>query len=550
MFTSPISLLLLLPWVGVTIWLLWGRRHTRAVPFLNLWPSDQPVRRARRRVQLPPMALGMALLAMLLAIVSSAGPIVRTRGARDAGTITLILDRGITMSADHRRQQVLDQAAEALRLLGPGPLDFVPVPDGRVHRTDRRAWLATAEKLPGTRLDTHDAVALAIRQAIDRGDGPVLVLTDHSINSTQRTIQIAPSTALANVGIVHLAARAAPRAQVMVTLRNQSDLSRASLQIISGDKTITRAIDLPAGGQVQDYFFDLPAMGETVTAQLQVHDDLPADNVAYLARRSAWPVIEIRTSVPPEVRRVIEAYSRARPSSEGAAHVSVVSSIDQVRSDEPAVVVAEVSGPTLPQISPSVISHPVTRDVDWASLSNVMLAPHPPAGWNEILKLDNRAAVAVRPQPARQVWIGFQSQDFARSSDFPVFWTNVVDWVGQAASAAGESYGAATSSMPLPVEWQRIGQSNTEPRDPDSAPQPGLYRRSDGALRAVNLPPVSIDPLAPQDWRAGLAALNLHGHNELKLAPWLLIAALLCLLGSSLLWAVVRLTPFYPPRTV
>jgi hypothetical protein len=492
----------------------------------------------------------MALLAMLLAIVSSAGPIVRTRGAREAGTITLILDRGITMSADHRRQQVLDQAAEALRLLGPGPLDFVPVPDGRVHRTDRRAWLATAEKLPGTRLDTHDAVALAIRQAIDRGDGPVLVLTDHSINSTQRTIQIAPSTALANVGIVHLAARAAPRAQVMVTLRNQSDLSRASLQIISGDKTITRAIDLPAGGQVQDYFFDLPAMGETVTAQLQVRDDLPADNVAYLARRSAWPVIEIRTSVPPEVRRVIEAYSRARPSSEGAAHVSVVSSIDQVRSDEPAVVVAEVSGPTLPQISPSVISHPVTRDVDWASLSNVMLAPHPPAGWNEILKLDNRAAVAVRPQPARQVWIGFQSQDFARSSDFPVFWTNVVDWVGQAASAAGESYGAATSSMPLPVEWQRIGQSNTEPRDPDSAPQPGLYRRSDGALRAVNLPPVSIDPLAPQDWRAGLAALNLHGHNELKLAPWLLIAALLCLLGSSLLWAVVRLTPFYPPRTV
>jgi hypothetical protein len=550
MFTSPISLLLLLPWVGVTIWLLWGRRHTRAVPFLNLWPSDQPVRRARRRVQLPPMALGLALLAMLLAIVSSAGPIVRTRGARDAGTITLILDRGITMSADHRRQQVLDQAAEALRLLGPGPLDFVPVPDGRVHRTDRRAWLATAEKLPGTWLDTHDAVALAIRQAIDRGDGPVLVLTDHSINSTQRTIQIAPSTALANVGIVHLAARAAPRAQVMVTLRNQSDLSRASLQIISGDKTIARAIDLPADGQVQDYFFDLPAMGETVTAQLQVRDDLPADNVAYLARRSAWPVIEIRTSVPPEVRRAIEAYSRARPSSEGAAHVSVVSSIDQVRSDEPAVVVAEVSGPILPQISPSVISHPVTRDVDWASLSNVMLAPHPPGGWNEILKLDNRAAVAVRPQPARQVWIGFQSQDFARSSDFPVFWTNVVDWVGQAASAAGESYGATTSSMPLPVEWQRIGQSNTEPRDPDSAPQPGLYRRSDGALRAVNLPPVSIDPVAPQDWRAGLAALNLHGHNELKLAPWLLIAALLCLLGSSLLWAVVRLTPFYPPRTV
>src|SRR5438128_2615151 len=101
-FAAPMFLLGLVPWAAVAVWLLLGQRQTSAVPFLDLWQAtpDAPPR-ARRHVHLPPLAILAALAAMLLAICAAARPVWRsTRAGR---MVTVVLDRGVTMSSDARR---------------------------------------------------------------------------------------------------------------------------------------------------------------------------------------------------------------------------------------------------------------------------------------------------------------------------------------------------------------------------------------------------------------------------------------------------------------
>ncbi|HZN67413.1 MAG TPA: BatA domain-containing protein, partial [Tepidisphaeraceae bacterium] len=96
-FLSPLWLIGMFPWAAVTLYLLWGRRRQEGVPFLDLWMGPVKGPRPRRRVATPPLALALAILAMLLAVLGAAGPAL-TAG-RGGFTVTLIVDRGSTMSA-------------------------------------------------------------------------------------------------------------------------------------------------------------------------------------------------------------------------------------------------------------------------------------------------------------------------------------------------------------------------------------------------------------------------------------------------------------------
>src|SRR5215218_3027353 len=95
-FANPILLLALLPWGAVTVWLLGGRRTSVGVPFIELWRADHAVAPKNRFFHPPPVALAAAILAMLLALLAAAGPAVRS--GRRGPQLTIILDRGITMS--------------------------------------------------------------------------------------------------------------------------------------------------------------------------------------------------------------------------------------------------------------------------------------------------------------------------------------------------------------------------------------------------------------------------------------------------------------------
>src|SRR5215207_6661400 len=97
-FAAPLWLLGLFPLAAVVAYLLWGRRRRVDVPFLALWPArDEGAVRVRRRATPPPIALALALLAMLLAILAAGRPAVHVPGARDP--LTVIVDRGWSMSA-------------------------------------------------------------------------------------------------------------------------------------------------------------------------------------------------------------------------------------------------------------------------------------------------------------------------------------------------------------------------------------------------------------------------------------------------------------------
>ena len=111
----------------------------------------------------------------------------------------------------------------------------------------------------------------------------------------------------------------------------------------SGERTIVeRAIDLPrrrAGRR--KFFVDLPALDAAAVAEIDVGagDDIAIDNVAHAKRQRSFPAIEIRAAVPAEVRRVVEAYGKARPAGEGS-RASRSSREDAVPSDVPVAIVA------------------------------------------------------------------------------------------------------------------------------------------------------------------------------------------------------------------
>src|SRR5438309_1422584 len=95
-FLSPIWLLGLLPWAAVVIYVLRGRFPRAAVPFLALWAGLITVAKSRRHLHRPPLFLALLLMTMLLALLAAAGPKLRGRGS--TALVTIILDRGVTMS--------------------------------------------------------------------------------------------------------------------------------------------------------------------------------------------------------------------------------------------------------------------------------------------------------------------------------------------------------------------------------------------------------------------------------------------------------------------
>jgi hypothetical protein len=313
----------------------------------------------------------------------------------------------------------------------------------------------------------------------------------------------APAKGLANVAITHVAAVDRPRAQVMVTVRNESsDRRTGSLDVRSGTAEVRRGIDLPVVGHEANYFVDLPALASRVDANLDPGDEIGADNRASLERKVASPKVEVRGDVPPEVRRVIEAYGRARPAGEGGRIVACPAGIG-----EGGVILAPSSGNASENVRGGravVAAHPVTANLDLSAVAMSISdspPPQPAQGWKTLLSVGDKPALAARESPVRQVWIGFESRDLALSPTFVVLWTNVIEWVGETAQNA---FVETVASLP---------------------------RNGGGQSQATE---------APTSER-----------RERDLAPILAFCALLCVFFASLTWSAGRrLTAFSPPRTV
>ena len=391
-FAAPIWLALLLPWAVLAAWLMWMRYASGTrVPFLQLWRGPIDPSRATRRLHRPPLALLALIVAMLLAILAAARPVIRLN--------------------------------------------------------------VSSPRVPATAPATRPNVAITYAAAVER-----------------------------------------PRPQVMVTVRNDAaDRSAAVVELHSGGQSTRRDIALPPPGRDANFFVDLPALADTAEVKLD------GENGATLLRKSPPPRVELRGDVPPEVRRVAEAYARARPAA-GEQPRMVAIPPGTVR--EAGIGIASGAWSPANPRDVRVVAHPVTANTDFSSIEGLQATSEPPSGerWTPLVSVGGKTIVAMRESPMRQIWVGFRSSPFARTPAFVVFWTNAIDWV----AGTGESMFVAT-----------------------------------------------IPPLASSNAAKRQAADAAPGPRELELAPDLAFCGLLCVFFASLNWGSARrLTAFSAPRTV
>jgi hypothetical protein len=139
--------------------------------------------------------------------------------------------------------------------------------------------------------------------------------------------------------------------------------------------------------------------------------------------------------------------------------------------------------------------------------------------------------VAVREEPIRAVWVGFDpGGEWARSSDYVVFWADVLSWAG----AGGERF-AAHPVGSLDGEWTAVELAPCV-APPEPKLWPGLYRRADGTLRALRAPDVTDAATGGDDWRERLARTDDGKGGRVDLSGVIALIALICLLGAAATW--------------
>jgi hypothetical protein len=275
-------------------------------------------------------------------------------------------------------------------------------------------------------------------------------------------------------------------------------------------------------------------------------------------RQPGQPLVESSGTLSPELQRMITVYNQARrPTTPPTPRARIVTRATDLPADQPAVLLGGAGQLTLPAaISPTVHADSLTANVHWKSvLASASLSPPPGAGWTAVVSVGDRIALAVRKAPALQVWVGFSSPGFARIPDYVIFWKNVFDYLG------GETSGFTAQPVgQLEPGWRRTNEPASSPAATQSAPPdvpsasepglwPGLYRRSDGALRAVNAPEVLVPPLPHTPWRNQLAHLSPAAAGAAPLGRWLELAALALLLAAAVIWPGSRAARAPAPRT-
>jgi hypothetical protein len=275
-------------------------------------------------------------------------------------------------------------------------------------------------------------------------------------------------------------------------------------------------------------------MNEIVSVDVHADDAIRADNRAWLVRRPSAPRIEARSTVPPESERMIEVYARHRSSAASSQAIAVVDHATRLARSESGVIVA-TSTQSIAGSKVRVVDHPIAAHVrDWNAIGADATAALPPGdGWTPIVQADRHTLVAVREQSStRQVWVGFSSSTFSRSSDFVIFWTDVFDWLG--GDAASEFRTEPVSR--LDPTWARDAVLSGASVTAD--PSPGVYRGRTGELRAMSATDLKITKSTSLDWIEKLANLLKHPRTgaTTDLSNSLLLAALALIAVAGLFW--------------
>jgi hypothetical protein len=530
---APIFLVALIPWLGVVLWLLLGRRKRVDVPFVELWRGPVVGPTPKRRIGLPPIALAALMAAMLLAILAASRPGIASATGSNQAPIVIVVDRGLTMSMGvvPRFEVLAEEIKPVVREeFRRGDVHVVIVPGIGVIKRTVDDWINAAKSMDATAVDTRGMVEAAVRQQLlENPSSPVIALTDQPMGEIdKRVLRIAPKGEAKNVSIAHLAARISPTGQVMVRVRNRTSHKTAMLRVLSDEReTARQEVELPQNGEMRDYFLPIAPGAKVIKAQIDAADDFAADNLAHLVRRQSWPLIEVRTPISAELQRLIDRYSRLRPAGEQSRRIG----IGEMDAE---VVMGKIGAGPGASGAVSVASHPITASlerVDWAAMAGEGTAELPAGDWQVLVRVGERAVLAVSQHPVRKVWVGLSTQKISATPEFVILWSSIFDWAGE----GGEEF-TARSTGQLEKGWAAV---ESQPANLPPGYWPGLFRRSDGAIMVVNAPDVDLPATEPSDWRARLAELakeNRQPAGVRSLATWLIIAAMGLMLIAAMTW--------------
>ncbi len=429
------------------------------------------------------MFVWFVILAMLFGVLAAAGPGIARRGTDN---VVVILDRGATMAAISEKGEVfrgvIDAAEPVLAQYFAGEVELLGVP-GKREITSISNWASRARAMRPAALDTEALLRQAIIGRLRETRDAVVVLTDRKLGiEDDRLAVIPPADFVRDAGIVRLAARIEPVAQVMVQVRRQGLAQGGDLRlrVISGDDVVERVVPPPPGDHIANYFIDMhKGLGQIVRAELLDSDAASFDDRAWLVRERDWPIIEISTGMPAAVERMVSVYNRARPASRTSPHIVLSAGALETGIRGVSLVgggSSRAGGSIEAIVSPTVVPHPITENVaHWPIAASDAEAP---AGWLPLVMSKGKTCIAVRDGAERQAWVNLDLDAWSQTPDFVIFFTNLLDWVGGGGS---EQYVAQPVGM-LGDEWTRVDDSPV-PAGIEPGFWPGLYRRADGALR-------------------------------------------------------------------
>jgi hypothetical protein len=351
--------------------------------------------------------------------------------------------------------------------------------------------------------------------------GPVVVLTDQPVDyRNPRVIAVVPDRPVRNVGIALIAAGTEPHPQVMVRLKNDSPAKSVHLRVASGAAVVDR--DVIFTGDSATIFVDLPALADTVTAEIVSDDDIPADNIARLTRQHTGITLDVAGGVAPEVRRLADVFNRNRP---GGRHLL----LSDLPTPGQGVQVVGGAGGDETLVALTTRENPLTTGVSaWPGPAT---DAKPPTDFRVIVERGGRPMVAVHESSPRQIWTNLDLSKWSRTTDFVVFFGNVFE----SFRADGGDDFVSSPPVPLGTEWKRV-DDRAVPANVPLGLWPGLYQSDDGRMLAIN---------APVEWSKGMGGPSsvdpdlvlVHSRQgRVSLIPVTCDFALMSIFGALFVW--------------
>jgi hypothetical protein len=570
--------LLLVPLI-VLLYMLRARRQVQLVPSTLLWEratreliARLPVRRLERSLLLLLQVIAVALVALALARPSVALP------GLSGDAVVLVIQAGASMQATDEAPSRLAAAQAAARAvlgrLGPRQAAAVVVAGRRpalAHdfSTDRGALAAAVAGLRASdaRSATDAAVALARELRADGRPARVHLFGDRP-PAAPDVIWHRVGRGAPNAAITRVALRAAPAAMHLLVRVEAfgGEGPPRQLTVSAGGRTLAARTVRPAPAAPVTVVFDLPPVEGELEARLDGRDALTADDRAVLlAGRPGRPRVLVVGESNPPLDAVLAAVptggvtrtDRVAPAEWARADLIVLDGLQPLMLPPGAYLLLGTLGENLPVavegtardqvVRSTAATHPVTRLADLRGVrvaSAVILRPR--AG-TVLAEGDVPLAWAYEGHGLRVVTLPFvlEQSDLALHPAFPVMVANAVAWLaGPSEVTAGEVPIVAAGSAPEATLLDPSGATVRVAARQGLFTLPPLDRVGVWTLRAGSWQRRWVVPTAevgdsdltvpdPRSVPADVVAPPAH----VPLAPWLLAAAAVLVVGEWLLWA-------------